>query len=137
MDNQQLFKGLNQEQEEAYSKEAVQTYDPETVLASNKRWQSYSDEKKTQILKESGQIYKDMAAAIALGPASAAAQACVERWRKNMGNFWTPNLDQLVELTELYNQDDRFKANFDKVDVHLAEFFREAVKTYVANQKQK
>ncbi len=137
MDNQQLFKGLSKEQEEAYAKEAEQMYDPETVRASNKRWQGYSEEKKAQILKESGQIYEDMAAAIPQGPASAAAQACVERWRKNMGNFWTPNLDQLVELTELYNQDDRFKANFDKVDVHLAEFFREAVKTYVANQKQK
>ncbi|MEA5079679.1 MAG: TipAS antibiotic-recognition domain-containing protein, partial [Anaerolineaceae bacterium] len=75
--------------------------------------------------------------AIAQGPASAAAQACVERWRKNMDNFWTPNLDQLVGLTELYNQDERFKANFDRVDGRLAEFFREAVKVYIAGQKQK
>ncbi|MEA5077482.1 MAG: MerR family transcriptional regulator, partial [Anaerolineaceae bacterium] len=63
MDNKQLFKGLSKEQEEAYAKEAEQKYDPETVRASNKRWQGYSEEKKAQILKESGQIYEDMAAA--------------------------------------------------------------------------
>lgn len=137
MDNKQLFIGLSKEQEEAYAKEAEQMYDPEIVRASNKRWQGYSEEKKAQVLKEAGKIYEDMAAAIPQGPASAAAQACVERWRKNMDNFWTPNLDQLQGLADLYNQDERFKANFDKVDVRLAEFFREAVKIYVAEQKQK
>lgn len=137
MDNKQLFIGLSKEQEEAYAKEAEQMYDPEIVRASNKRWQGYSEEKKTQVMKESGKIYEDMAATIPQGPASAAAQACVERWRKNMDNFWTPNLDQLRGLADLYNQDERFKANFDKVDVRLAEFFREAVKIYVAEQKQK
>jgi DNA-binding transcriptional MerR regulator len=135
MDNQQLFKGLSKEQEETYAKEAETMYDQETVRASNKKWKGYSEEVKTRILQEAGKIYTDMAATIPQGASSAAAQACVERWRKNMDNFWTPNLDQLVGLAELYNQDPRFKANFDKVDARLTEFFREAVRIYVKNQK--
>lgn len=135
MDNKELFKGLSKEQEEAYAKEAEQMYDPEIVRASNRKWKGYSDEEKSRILQESSQIYVDMAAAIPQGAASDAAQACVARWRKNMDHFWTPNLDQLVGLSELYNQDERFKANFDKVNSGLAEFFREAVKVYVARQK--
>ncbi len=135
MDNKELFKGLSKAQEEAYAKEAEQMYDPEIVRASNKKWKGYSDEEKSRILQESGQIYVDMAAAIPQGAASDAAQTCVARWRKNMEHFWTPNLDQLVGLSELYNQDERFKANFDKVNSGLAEFFREAVKVYVARQK--
>jgi DNA-binding transcriptional MerR regulator len=137
MDNQQLFKGLSKEQEEAYAKEAEERYDPEIVRASNKRWQGYSEEKKAQILQESGKIYVEMAAVMPQGPESAEAQACVERWRKNMDFFWTPNLDQLVGLSELYNQDERFKANFDRINKDLAEFFRAAVKIYVANEKKK
>ncbi len=136
MDNQQLFTGFSKEQEEAYAKEAEAMYDPEIVRASNKRWKNYTEEEKSQILHEAGKIYMDMAAAISQGADSAAAQACVKRWRKNIDHFWTPNLDQLAGLTELYIQDPRFKANFDQIDVRLAEFFHDAVKIYVKNQKK-
>ena len=52
-----------------------------------------------------------------------------------MSYFWTPNLDQLVALANGYNDDPRFKANFDKMHPHLAEFMREAVHIYVARKK--
>jgi MerR family transcriptional regulator, thiopeptide resistance regulator len=60
----------------------------------------------------------------------------VELWRKHMDYFWTPNPEQLVGLSELYNNDTRFKANFDKIDPRLAEFMREAVKVYVRKMKR-
>lgn len=135
MDSNQLFKGFNKEQEEAYAREAETMYDPEIVRASNKKWQGYSEEEKARILNESKEIYLDMAAAIPSGADSTQAQACVERWRKNMDYFWTPDLDQLAGLTQLYNEDPRFKANLDQIDPRLAEFFREAVLLYVSQKK--
>jgi len=56
----------------------------------------------------------------------------VERWRKHMDYFWTPKLDQLLDLANGYSDDPRFKANFDKMHPKLADFMREAVKVYVA-----
>jgi hypothetical protein len=44
-----------------------------------------------------------MLAAIPLGAASPQAQAGVEHWRKHLDYFWTPNQEQPVGLTELYN----------------------------------
>ena len=70
------------------------------------------------------------------GAASPEAQACVERWRKHMDYFWTPNLDQLLGLANLYNDDPRFKANFDKIHPDLAEFMRSAVTVYVENRRK-
>jgi hypothetical protein len=52
-----------------------------------------------------------------------------------MEYFWTPNLDQLLALANGYNDDPRFKANFDKLAPQLAEFFREAVRYYVNGKK--
>ena len=69
------------------------------------------------------------------GAAWPEVQACVERWRRHIEYFWIPNEDQLVGLASLYNEDSRFKANFDKIDPKLAEFMREAVKVYVSNRK--
>ena len=87
-------------------------------------------------MAESRTIYSDMIAAIPKGPSSPEVQAIVERWRRHLDYFWTPNLDQLQALANGYNDDPRFKANFDKMHPQLAEFMREAVKVYAANQKK-
>ena len=63
-------------------------------------------------------------------------QACIERWRRHMDYFWTPNLEQLLGLADLYNDDPRFKANFDKVHPDLAEFMRAAIGVYVENRRK-
>lgn len=136
MSDKQLFAGFSEEEQEQYAAEAEQMYDPETVRASNKKWKAYSAEQKQRIFDEGHQVYVDMIAAMPKGAASAEVQAIVARWRKHMDYFWTPNLDQLLGLAELYNNSPEFKANFDKIDPRLAPFMREAVKVYVEGKKK-
>ena len=131
MSTQQLFEPFSDEQQAAYEKEVMQMYDPEVVKASNKKWKSFTAAEKQKILDDGNAIYADILAAIPKGPASSEAQAGVERWRQHMAYFWTPNDEALLGLANLYNDDPRFKANFDKIDPRLAEFMREAVKIYV------
>jgi MerR family transcriptional regulator, thiopeptide resistance regulator len=135
MSKKQLFQAFSDEEQEKYAAEAEQMYDPETVRASQKKWKSYTAADKQRIGEEGNAAYEMIAAAIPLGPDSPQAQAGVELWRKHMDYFWTPNPEQLVGLTDLYNTDPRFKANFDKIDPRLAEFMREAVKIYVKGKK--
>ena len=87
------------------------------------------------ILAEGKTIYLDMVAVMPRGAASPEAQAIVERWRKHMDYFWTPQLDQLQAIANGYVEDARFKANFDKMHPQLAEFMREAVAVYVKGKK--
>ena len=135
MSEKSYFEGFSEEEQEKYAAEAEQLYDPETVRESNRKWKTYSAAKKESILAEGNAVYVDMIAAMPKGAASPEAQAIVGRWRKHMDYFWTPNLDQLLALANGYNDDPRFKASFDKMHPHLAEFMGEAVKVYVANQK--
>ena len=86
-------------------------------------------------MAEGQAIYTDLIAAMPKGAASRDVQAIVERWRRHMDYFWTPKLDQLLALANGYNDDTRFKANFDKMHPQLAEFFREAVQYYVNAKK--
>jgi DNA-binding transcriptional MerR regulator len=136
MSNKAYFEGFSEEEQEKYALEAEQMYDPETVRESNRKWKAYSAAKKESILAEGNAIYMDMIAAMPKGAASREVQEIVERWRKHMDYFWTPKLDQLLTLVNGYNDDPRFKANFDKMHPELAGFFREAVKVYVANHKK-
>jgi MerR family transcriptional regulator, thiopeptide resistance regulator len=136
MSEKAYFEGFSEEEQEKYALEAEQMYDPETVRESNRKWKAYSESKKEAIMAEGKTVYVDMIAAMPKGANSPEVQEIVERWRKHMDYFWTPKLEQLLELANGYNDDPRFKANFDKMHPQLAEFMREAVKVYVANSKK-
>ena len=136
MSQKGLFEGFSEEEQEKYASEAEQLYDPETVRESNRKWKAYSAAKKEAIMTEGKQIYQDMIAAMPRGASSAEVQAIVERWYKHMDYFWTPDLDQLLDLANGYNDDPKFKANFDRMHPNLAEFMLEAVKVYAANNKK-
>jgi MerR family transcriptional regulator, thiopeptide resistance regulator len=136
MSQKQLFEAFNDEQQAEMEKEAMQLYDPEIVKASMKKWKSYSKSDKQRIADEGNAVYLDILSAMPMGAASPEVQACIERWRRHMDYFWTPNLEQLVGLADGYNDDPRFRANFDRIDPRLAPFMREAVSIYVQNQKK-
>jgi DNA-binding transcriptional MerR regulator len=136
MSQKQLFAGFSEEQQAAYEKEAMQMYDPEVVKASNRKWKSYTEAEKQRIGEEGDTAYRAIVAAIPKGAESDEAQAGVELWRRHMEYFWSPSDEQLLGLADLYNDDPRFKANFEKIDPRLAEFMRAAIKVYV-DRRQK
>ena len=111
-------------------------YDPETVRASNRKWKAYPPAEKERILAEGKAIYVDLIAAMPKGATSAEVQTLIARWHQHMQYFWSPNDEQLLGLADGYNEDARFRANFDKTHPKLAEFMHEAVKVYVKNRKK-
>ena len=135
MNDRQFFEGFSNEQQAAYEQEAMQTYDPETVKASSRRWKGYSAAEKQRIGEEGNAVYRDLLLAMPKGAASPEAQAGVERWRRHIEYFWTPNDAQLLALANGYNDDPRFKASFDKIHPELAAFIREAVQVYLSLRK--
>jgi DNA-binding transcriptional MerR regulator len=128
MDEIKMFEPFNERQQAEYEKEAAEKYDPEIMQASQQKWKSYSKADKQRIGEEGNAVYRDFVLAIPKGPSSPEAQDCVRRWRAHMAYFWEPNDEQCLGLADLYNDDPRFKANFDKIDPRLAGFVREAVR---------
>jgi MerR family transcriptional regulator, thiopeptide resistance regulator len=136
MNEVKMFEPFNEQQQAEYEKEAMEKYDPEIVKASQQKWKSYSKEVKQRIGEEGNAVYRDFVLAIPMGPGSPEAQDCARRWRAHMAFFWVPDDEQCLGLVDLYNEDPRFKANFDKIDPRLAAFVREAVKVHVMNKKK-
>ena len=132
MSPKQYFESFSDEQQAEYEKEVMQKYDPETVKASIKKWKEYTDAEKQRIGEEGNRVYEGFLQAMPKGPASPEAQASVEGWRRHMEYFWASEDEQLLGLANLYNDDPRFKANFDKIHPDLAAFVREAVRVYVS-----
>ncbi len=136
MSQKQFFEGFSEEQQAEYEKEAAQMFDPETVQASSRKWKSYSAADKARIQEEGNAVYEGFLQAMPKGPESPEAQSCVARWRKHIEYFWTPDDEQLLGLANGYNDDERFKASFDKIDPNLAGFIRAAVEVYVRGRRK-
>lgn len=131
-----FFEGFSEKEQEKYAQEAAQRWDPEIVGASNRKWKAYSEAEKKKILAEGKAVYTDLAAVMFKGAGSREVQAVIARWHKHMQYFWSPDDDQLLGLADLYNDDPRFKANYEGVHPGLAEFMRAAVKVYVRDRKK-
>jgi DNA-binding transcriptional MerR regulator len=136
MDDKKIFAGLTRQQEEEYAKEAEQRWDSETVRQSNLKWNTRSEDEKQKIFDQGNEIYLEFKDLIGASPESPKVQDLVKRWRSHIELFWMPDLDQLLGLADLYCEDSRFRANFDRIDPRLAGFIREAVAAFVSHEKQ-
>ncbi len=134
MNTENLFHGFSPEQEEAYAQEAEKLYDPQTVRESNRKWREYGKNRQQEILREGGRIYQELALLVEDDPGSQPVQKLIQQWRDHMAYFWVPTTDQLLGLGQLYNQDERFKRNFDAIHPALASFILKAIEVYVGVQ---
>jgi DNA-binding transcriptional MerR regulator len=137
MSTKQLFAGLTLEQEKAYTDEAATRWGEKGVRASQQKYNAYSAAEKARIGAEGEAVYRDLLAAMPDGPAAPAVQACVERWRRHIGYFWTPNDQQCLALATGYRDDPAFRKTYDAIHPELAAFMVEAVRIYIEGRRSK
>jgi DNA-binding transcriptional MerR regulator len=130
MENQDLFAGFSEEKQKEYEVEVERRYGTEKLHESQRRWGSYSADKKRQIMEEGKQIYLDMVEAMPLGPDSPQAQQGVARWHQHLRYFYEPDTHILLGLGDLYNDDPQFNAFFQRIHPDLAAFMRQAIQVY-------
>lgn len=136
MPTEELFSGFSEEQQKEYEAEIEQRYGDKYLKESQRRWGSYSEEKKRQIMAEGEAIYRDLAVAIPLGPTSPQAQATVARWHQHLRYFYEPTVEILRGLGNGYADDPAFANRFAKLHPDLPEFLREAIAHYCSVLKE-
>jgi MerR family transcriptional regulator, thiopeptide resistance regulator len=135
MEPKKLFEEFSEEKQKEYDAEAQRRWgNTDAYKESQKRWKSYSAEQKKQMGLEGEAVYRDMVAAIPLGPTSSQAQSCVARWRQHLRYFYEPSDEMLLGLADMYNDDPAFNATFQRIDPELAGFMRQAVQHFCAQR---
>ena len=136
MNDNEIFGGFSEAQQEEYAQQARQRWDPEKVDQSMKLWKSYSPEKKQQVLAEGQAIYQDILGLMQDGksPGSAEVQACLVRWHAHIRYFYEPNWATLRGLGQMYASSPEFRANFEKMHPDLPDFLNEAIQVYTAGK---
>lgn len=131
MDNDRLFEGFAHQR---YEPEARERWGDHAVDQANATWQGLSDEDKRRHFDADREIVEALGAAARIGlPAdSPEVQEVAARHHAWVSAFWTPDADAYVGITQMYVDDERFRAHYDEVAPGAAVLLRDAAMIYAA-----
>ena len=133
MAKKKVFGQVPEKKQKEYERLARLEYGPTLVNESVQRWNSYTKDQQNAVLEEGNRIYWDITAALEAGiPAQHEdVQIHIRRWHEHIRNFYEPRLEILRGLGDLYTNDERFRANHERLHKDLPEFLREGIHFYV------
>jgi DNA-binding transcriptional MerR regulator len=136
MSNQEKFEGFKKklidDNEKKYGKEIREKYGKEKVEKSNAKLMNMTEEEFDEVTALSDQLHETLAAAFKTGdPASELAQKAAELHKQWLTFYWSEySKEAHAGLAQMYVDDERFTAYYDKEQPGTAEFLRDAIHIY-------
>lgn len=120
------------ENEEKYGEELRARYGEDTVNASNNKFKNMTKEQYAETEKLSAALHETLKAAFLQGdPGSDLAQKACAIHKEWLCYFWNSySKEAHIGVTQLYVDDPRFTAYYDKIAVGCAAFLRDAVRIF-------
>lgn len=141
MSNKEKFEGFKDElitnNEKKFGKEAREKYGDKAMEKSNKILKNMTEEQYKEIENLGNEVFETLEKAFKEGrPGSETAQKAAELHGKWLTYFWGEyNKEAHANITQMYVEDERFKAYYDSKNPGSAEFLREAVLIYTGMKK--
>jgi DNA-binding transcriptional MerR regulator len=126
------FEGFDAAKQEELQEEARQRWGAEQVDAANAHVEGDSKTwRETQGRQWAAQLGR-LVELIDAGhePGDPEVMDVLDGHHRWLSGHWTPDRESYTGLGDLYADDPRFRANFDKTDPRLAEFMRQAMAAY-------
>lgn len=141
MSDKEKFEGfkrkLVEENEAKYGEKVRKRWGEEALKASNQKVLNMSREDYEKATKLAEEVNNTLAEAMETGdPGSEIAQKCADLHKQWLIYFWKEySKEAHAGLAQMYVDDERFKAYYDKIKPGAAEFLRDAIHIYTG-QKQ-
>ncbi|MCM0647225.1 MerR family transcriptional regulator [Clostridium swellfunianum] len=141
MSNKEKFEGFKknmiEDNEKKYGKEVREKYGEDTVNKSNAKLMNMTEEEYQEVTKLSEDLSKTLAEAFKTGdPAGELAQKAAEMHKKWLTYYWHDySKEAHAGLAQMYVDDERFTAYYDKEQPGTAAFLRDAVFIYTGMNK--
>jgi len=141
MKDQEKFEGFKQkminDNEERYGQEIRAKYGNEQVNKSNQKVKNMTEEQYAEVEKLTASVLTTLKAALATGdPAGQLAQKAADLHRQWLSYFWESYTKEAhAGIAQMYVDDERFTAYYDREQPGTAAFLRDAILIYTgANQ---
>lgn len=143
MSDKEKFEGfkekLIQDNEEKYGKEVRQKYGDDIVNVSNAKVRGFRKEtmQEAEALRQRMEIA--LAEAVALGdPAGELAQSVCEMHKQWLCIYWPEGMysrEAHKGLADMYVEDERFRANYERIAPGCTEFLQKAIHIFCEDEK--
>lgn len=140
MTDQQKFEGFKQQliddNEKQYGQEIRAKYGDEQVDRSNRKLKEMTEEEYNRLEQLNQELHKTLEEAFATGdPGSELAQKAADLHRQWLSFYWDSySKEAHASVAQMYVDDPRFTAYYDKTQPGLAAFLRDAVVIYTQAQ---
>lgn len=142
MSDKEKFEGFKQkmidDNEKKYGQEIRSKYGKDTVDKSNAKLKNMTQEEYDQVTNLAKQVEDTLSEAFATGdPAGELAQKAVDLHRQWLSFYWPQYTKEAhAGLAQMYVDDERFKAYYDKNQPGTADFLRDAIYIYTGVKKK-
>lgn len=136
MNQDEYFEGWTEEKQPEFENEIRQKYGKH-AMDNVIDWNSYTNEKKAAIIAEGQANTQAMADLMDHAVDSPEVQAVVARWHQHMKYFYDPSIERMRGLGQMYVDDPRFSASYEKVKPGLAVFMKKAIDVYCNRLEEK
>lgn len=136
MNDKEKFEGFKQklvdDNERKYGKEIRQKYGDQAVNQSNTRLKNMTQEDYEKIIKLESELFEVLESAFQTGnPGGELAQKAADLHRQWITFYWDSySKEAHAGVAQLYVEDERFKAYYDKRQLGTAKFLRDAIYIY-------
>ncbi|QUH18582.1 MerR family transcriptional regulator [Alkaliphilus sp. B6464] len=141
MSDREKFEGFKQkmidDNEKKYGKQIREKYGNETIDKSNAKLKNMTQTEYDEVTSLAEELNKTLAEAFKTGdPASELAQKAAELHKKWLTFYWIEySKEAHAGLAQMYVDDERFTAYYDKDEPGTAEFLRDAILIYTGIEK--
>ncbi len=136
MNDKEKFEGFKQkmieDNEKKYGKEIREKYGDEIVAKSNNKLKNITQEEYDQVTNLADEVMQTLHAAMQTNdPSGEIAQKAADLHRQWLSFYWDRySKEAHAGLAQMYVDDERFKAYYDKQQPGTAEFLRDAILIY-------
>lgn len=133
MTDQDYYGGFSQEEMDKLAQEAKARWGhTEAYKQSAERTKHWTREDHKRIAKEGEDFMRLLVTKMPEGVRSEAVQTMIGQHYASLRTFYEPCAEPYLGLAQMYTEDARFRAYFEKFDSALPEFMREAMEFFVA-----
>ena len=129
--DEELYEGFSKEQIESYQREANERWGSTPAYAeSQRRVRNMTKAQWNAIGQQGDEATREMASLMGGDPASPEVQAAIAKHHAWIENFYPAPAEMYAGLGQMYVEDERFRAYYDKYAPDLADFMRDAMAIY-------
>lgn len=131
MKDEELYEGFDSEQMKKYALEAKERWgNTEAYKQSQERTKQWTKEDYKRVKEDGEQFMQHLVTKMSEGPTSPVVQELIDQHYNSLRTFYEPNLEMYRGLANMYIDDPRFAAYFQKFHPELPEFMKQAMLAY-------